>query len=117
MVWVDDIRRAPADYIWIRTVNRFKMWFKVVYNHDLWYDSYACKSVAHYDLLISMDHEAQDFVADGGNYIEILNYLEEIMPKISKWSEFRIIFRFHTGNETVTEEMKKIIKRNGWEIE
>jgi hypothetical protein len=57
--------------------------------------------------LLDLDHDAGDYVSDGGDYIEILNWLEEYMI-----CYFPI--RIHSMNPVGVENMRRIIQRNNW---
>ena len=93
-IWVDDIRPAPRDYASARSVNEaknaieyFEEWFRVE--------------------LIDIDHDAGDYVHDGGDYIKLLDWLEETGRNYP--------IRIHSMNPVGRENMRAIIKRNGWE--
>ena len=101
-IWVDDIRPAPFGYRIARSVNEVKEliesyeWMKIVsggrhyYNIDL----------------IDLDHDAGDYACDGGDYINILNWLEETGRNYP--------IRIHSMNPVGVENMRRIIERNGW---
>ena len=54
-----------------------------------------------------MDHDAGDFRLDGGDYIKLLDWLEE------RGSCYPI--RIHSMNPVGVENMRAIIRRNNWE--
>lgn len=56
--------------------------------------------------LIDIDHDAGDFVYDGGDYIKLLNWLEETGRNYP--------IHIHTMNPVGRERMRAIIRRNGW---
>ena len=56
--------------------------------------------------LLDLDHDAGDYAADGGDYIEILNWLEKTGRNYP--------IRLHSANPVGVENMRRIIKRNGW---
>ena len=58
--------------------------------------------------LISTDHDAGDFRCDGGDYIKILDWLEE--------KNISIPIRIHSGNIVGRQNMERIIKHNGWTL-
>lgn len=67
-LWIDDIRTPPRDgWIHVRSVNQAKSAIRT-YERNM-RDEY---------LIIDLDHDADDYANDGGDYIEILNWLEEI---------------------------------------
>lgn len=66
-LWVDDIRTPPCnDWLWARSVNEAITAIK----------SYE-RSFATDTIYISLDHDAGDFVGDGGDYICVLDWLEQ----------------------------------------
>ena len=97
-IWIDDIRPAPDDYLWIRTV----LGAKTVIGMFL-------KNYLGKELLIDLDHDAGDFSKDGGDYIEILNWLE-----CEGIVDDRFTFHIHSMNPVGVENMRRIIKRNEW---
>ena len=56
--------------------------------------------------LIDIDHDAGDFAYDGGDYINLLNWLEETGRNYP--------IRIHSMNPVGVQNMRRIIKRNGW---
>lgn len=95
-LWIDDIRLPPpedGEWIWIRTVN-------------------ACKSIIDNlifdtELILSADHDSSIYYAEGGDYINILNYLEYL-----GWTNISI--HIHSMNAVGKMNMRAIIERNGW---
>ena len=71
-LWIDDLRPAPAGYTWVKTVNDAK-----------WYIESAEEIEEIFPTgtpvikLIDIDHDAGDFVSNGGDYIKLLDWLEE----------------------------------------
>lgn len=94
-IWVDDVRPAPEGYYWCKSVNETK---DVIKRYMQWNMRIE---------LLDMDHDAGDFASDGGDYIEILNWLEEYMI-----CYFPI--RIHSMNPVGVENIRRIIQRNGW---
>ena len=99
-IWVDDIRPAPEGYKWVKTVD-------------------LCKDLLHWHKIprrdntillideISLDHDAGDYVKYGGDYIKILDYMEELGIN-------DISINLHTANPVGRENMRRIIQKNGW---
>ena len=56
--------------------------------------------------LIDIDHDAGDFAVDGGDYIRLLDWLEETGRNYP--------IRIHSMNPVGRENMRAIIQRNGW---
>lgn len=101
-IWVDDIRPAPFGYRIARSVNEAKEliesyeWMKIVSGGKHYYNID----------LIDLDHDAGDYACDGGDYINILNWLEETGRNYP--------IRIHSMNPVGVENMRRIIERNGW---
>ena len=101
-IWVDDIRPVPVQnrqdelYVWCKSVNETKR----IIIELTWANEKAVS-------LIDLGHDAGDYVADGGDYIKILDWLEEMGRNYP--------IRIHSANPVGVENMRKIIKRNGWE--
>ena len=101
-IWVDDIRPAPDGYRIVRSVNEAK---EMIETYE------AMKRISggkkYYDIeLIDLDHDAGDFASDGGDYINILNWLEETGRNYP--------IHIHSMNVVGVENMRRIIERNGW---
>ena len=56
--------------------------------------------------LIDLDHDAGDYAQYGGDYINLLNWLEETGRNYP--------IRIHSMNPVGVENMRRIIQRNGW---
>jgi hypothetical protein len=56
--------------------------------------------------LIDLDHDAGDYWRYGGDYIEVLNWLEETGRNYP--------IRIHSMNPVGVKNMRVIIERNGW---
>ena len=97
-LWIDDVRPAPEGYRWIKSVNQAKMLIR------FWgfYTGYASKNIE----LIDIDHDAGDYASDGGDYIKLLDWLEETGRNYP--------IRIHSQNPVGVQNMRRIIQRNGW---
>ena len=106
-IWVDDIRPAPDEYIWCRSVDDTKeliefaeyMYAGII--NGLVYDRNQYKIE-----LIDIDHDAGEFARFGGDYIKLLDWLEE--------TGLNYPIRIHSMNPVGVENMRRIIKRNRW---
>jgi hypothetical protein len=97
-LWVDDVRPAPEGYIWCKSVREAKF---VIENPKLYSTRY------HKDIsLIDIDHDAGDYANDGGDYIKLLDWLEETGRNYP--------IRIHSMNPVGVANMRAIIERNGW---
>ena len=100
-LWVDDIRTPPCDkWLWAHSVNEAIAAIKS-YEHN-WSDD---------SIVISLDHDAGDFGADGGDYIRVLDWLEQ-----AGIVDTGYFFHLHTQNPVGRENMERIIRKNGWRL-
>lgn len=95
-LWVDDVRPAPEGYVWCRTVNE-------VINLVPDVEEYLGTKTIE---LIDLDHDAGSFAQYGGDYIKLLDWLEETGRNYP--------IRIHSMNPVGVENMRRIIQRNGW---
>ena len=98
-IWVDDLRPAPDGYIWCKSTNEALC---------LIVDNITDIEVIH------LDHDMGDTF--GGDAIIILNELERKSCRDEKFAAAvkRIIFKIHTANPVGAENMRRIIRKNGW---
>lgn len=99
-LWIDDLRPAPNGYIWAKSVKAAKtaIW---QYEHNMTEDN----------ILIDLDHDAGNYVSEGGDYIKLLNWLEAkniVDPGYS--------FHIHSMNVVGRMNMEAICRRNNWTI-
>jgi hypothetical protein len=93
-LWIDDVRPAPDGYTWAKSVNDAKWFIRIAEEYD--------------DVeLIDMDHDAGEYAQYGGDYIKLLDWLEETGRNYP--------IRIHSQNPVGVENMRRIIKRNNWE--
>lgn len=101
-LWVDDVRQPPdKTYIWDRSVDAAKA--------SIEYAEYLAKefNLAIYEVqLIDIDHDAGIYADEGGDYINLLNWLEETGRNYP--------IRIHSMNPVGRDNMRRIIQRNGW---
>ena len=93
-LWVDDVRPAPEGYVWAQSVMMAQAVIAVEEREGNKID------------LIDIDHDAGDFVSDGGDYIKLLDWLEETYRNYP--------IRIHSMNPVGRENMRRIIQKNGW---
>ena len=89
-MWIDDVRPAPFGYVWCRSVNEAK---QIIEN---------APSIE----LINIDHDAGEYACNGGDYIKLLDWLEETKRKYP--------IHIHSMNPVGVENMRRIIERNEW---
>lgn len=97
-LWIDDVRSAPDGWFWARSVNDAKY-------HIEWWEKYTIPHGEKIEI-ISIDHDAGDFACDGGDYIKLLDWLEETGRSYP--------IRIHSMNPVGVANMRAIIERNGW---
>lgn len=99
-IWVDDVRPAPEGYFHCFTVNETISTIKLAeFLETLRPD----RKIVEF---IDIDHDAGNYACDGGDYINILNWLEETGRSYP--------IRLHSMNPVGVENMRRIIERNGW---
>ena len=122
-LWIDDVRPAPDGYEWAQSVMMAQAILETAENEA--YNCYAAavrefergNEVGFFEQinlgsqclceLIDIDHDAGDFVCDGGDYIRFLDWLEETGRNYP--------IRIHSMNPVGIANMRRIIQRNGWE--
>lgn len=121
-LWIDDVRPAPEGYAWCRSVNEAKTLIEKC-NKSL--EDLAARvkeldaigdyeeadhlhmvAVSAYINIIDIDHDAGDYACDGGDYIKLLDWLEETGRNYP--------IRIHSQNPVGVQNMRAIIERNGW---
>jgi hypothetical protein len=108
-LWIDDVRPAPItsaipdDMEWqvVKSVNQAK---KAIEWNEKVSQFMGDKSLAIE--LIDIDHDAGDYAKDGGDYIKLLDWLEETGRNYP--------IRIHSQNPVGVQNMRAIIRRNGW---
>lgn len=101
-LWIDDVRPAPAGYRWYKSVNDVK---ESIANYELMYKFSGKKEYYNIEL-IDLDHDAGEYANDGGDYIKLLDWLEETGRNYP--------IRIHSMNPVGVANMRRIIQRNGW---
>lgn len=111
-LWIDDVRPAPEGYVCLKSTRAALSFITSSENRN---------GIE----LIDLDHDAGDFVQDGGDYIEILNELERLSRHITYvngiafhnyWHGLcqKIKFRLHSANPVGVQRMRAVIQANGW---
>lgn len=102
-LWIDDMRPAPKGYLLCKSVNEAKkVIIGVEWNNTTAYDGTNYEPIE----LIDIDHDAGEYAADGGDYIRLLDWLEE--------TSHNYPIRIHSNNGVGITNMRRIIKKNGW---
>lgn len=98
-LWIDDVRQPPSDdWIWCKSVNGAKAMI-IMYEHQYQTDT----------ITIDLDHDAGEFEINGGDYINLLNWLEE-----EQCVDTGYFFHIHSMNPVGIQNMRNIIQHNGW---
>ena len=102
-LWVDDVRLPPLDcyynnchvrWLWATSVGDAKNIIK------------RREEVGTPFVFISVDHDSGKYFSDGGDYIKLLDWLEETGRNYP--------IRIHSQNVVGVQNMRAIIQRNGW---
>lgn len=106
-LWIDDVRPAPEGYLWCKTVNCAKTVIQGFGGraNKLREKGYTGE-LLHDIELIDIDHDAGDYACNGGDYIKLLDWLEETGRNYP--------IRIHSMNPVGVANMRAIIERNGW---
>lgn len=96
-LWVDDIVKAPEGYAWCRSVGGAKVFIEVYEKKDKNKDPLT---------LISVDIDAGCWKDQGGDYINLLKWLEATNRNYQ--------VEIHSMNPVGIENMRAIIRRNNW---
>lgn len=98
-IWLDDVRPAPLGYRWVRSVNEARYTIEATelmqkFSGDKSYYNIKC---------ISLDHDLGDYASDGGDGINLMDWLAErntLYP-----------LEFHSMNVAGMENMKRMYRR------
>lgn len=93
-LWIDDIRPAPEGFVWCKSVGQAK---QIIRANELRHETIE---------LLDIDHDAGGYAYDGGDYIKLLDWLEETNRNYP--------IRIHSMNPVGVANMRAIIQRNGW---
>ena len=108
-LWIDDIRPAPDDCLWCKSVNEaiemIEFVERIFGKYYIWHPR-ADEEKRICIELIDIDHDAGDYANDGGDYIKLLDWLEETNRNYP--------IRIHSMNPVGVANMRAIIERNGW---
>ena len=89
-IWLDDLRPAPAGFVWCRSVNEAK---NVIAENEKT-QPIEC---------IDCDHDLGDYAADGGDGIKLLDWLLERKTLYP--------VALHTMNPVGRENMRRMLQR------
>lgn len=110
-LWIDDIREAPdSSWEWIKSVG---CGYDAICENALNAEEHGLEPE---EVLVSLDHDA-----GGGeyglDYIELLNLLERLVNFDEFFKNYilkKVTFHIHSMNPVGVENMRRIIRKNGW---
>lgn len=121
-IWVDDIRPAPEGYVWCKSVHDTQHVIEMKEYNAQWFSDRGYEMDREYRFefadrmgkacrdnlieLIDIDHDAGEYAQYGGDYIRLLDWLEETGRNYP--------IHIHSMNPVGVENMRRIIRRNGW---
>ena len=91
-LWIDDVQPAPYGYVWVKTINDAILQIEMHEQNNIPF------------LSISLDHDAGDYGSP--DCIKLFDWLEETGRNYP--------IHIHSMNVLEVENMRRIIKRNGW---
>ena len=100
-LWIDDVRPAPKGEGYFRYAFKSVDFTKSYIER---YEKYGDKD--NPIELLDLDHDAGAYAIHGGDFIKLLDWLEETGRNYP--------IRIHTMNVVGAENMRRIIRRNGW---
>jgi len=97
-LWIDDVRQPPSDdWHWVKSVHEARIIICQMTRPDK----------THNISIIDIDHDAGAYAWNGGDYIELLKWME-----IKKINDIPI--HIHSMNPVGVQNMRAIIEHNGW---
>ena len=93
-IYLDDIRKPDYGCVQFYSVNDAMGYIRRMYK------------MGNTDFYLDLDHDAGDYVSKGGDYIKLLDWLEETGRNYP--------IRIHSMNPVGVENMRRIIQRNNW---
>lgn len=109
-LWVDDLRPAPSGYLWAKSVNEAKtaiLDFEEQKENAL--DEWDIPLIEVWEAtieVIDIDHDAGEYAKNGGDYINLLNWLEKTGRNYP--------VHIHSMNPVGVQNMRAIIEKNRW---
>lgn len=104
-LWIDDCRSAPHGYFHCYSVYQAIELIELAEFRNEQENNLELAQSSPIEL-IDIDHDAGEYANDGGDYIKLLDWLEETGRNYP--------IRIHSMNPVGRENMRRIIERNGW---
>lgn len=102
-IWVDDERPAPEGYkVRCHSVNEALTMLGYTYHKDPPF------------VELSLDHDAGEYVTDGGDYINILKALSQPWGSYFFTSAYPLQVHFHSMNPVGVKNMRAIVENCPW---
>lgn len=89
-IWLDDVRKSPDNYMWVKSVNEAKRCILKYEQTDS-------------DIQLDLDHDLGDYAFDGGDGIELVKWLVQ--------TERFYPITFHTMNPVGRQNMQALVDR------
>ena len=105
-LWIDDVRQAPNMYVWLKSVDEAKECIEFLEEQLEKVPTEIRRYSGNNIEIIDVDNDAGDYGRFGGDYIKLLDWLEETGRNYP--------IRIHSMNPVGRENMRAIIQRNGW---
>ena len=107
-LWIDDMRPNPEGYIWCKSVNEAIATIITSEGREgITTPVTELFPEMNWKIeLIDIDHDAGEYAKGGGDYIKLLDWLEETGRNYP--------IRIHSMNPVGVENMRRIIERNNW---
>ena len=105
-LWIDDVRQAPNMYVWIKSVDEAKECIEFLEEQLAKVSTELRRYSGNNIEVIDIDHDAGDYSRFGGDYIRLLDWLEETGRNYP--------IHLHSMNPAGVANMRAIIERNGW---
>ena len=105
-LWIDDVRSAPNMYVWLKSVDEAKECIEFLEEQLVKVPTGLRRYSGNKIEIIDIDHDAGDYGRFGGDYIRLLDWLEETGRNYP--------IRIHSMNPVGVANMRAIIQRNGW---
>lgn len=100
-IWVDDVRLAPNDDYMRFMTTTGAIDFIQVHREEI--------------EELNLDHDAGECAIYGGDYINILKWME-LNEELTGF-KFDCIIKLHTMNPVARDNMMRIIRKRGWKYE
>lgn len=105
-LWIADVRPAPNLYVWLKSVDEAKECIEFLEEQLAKCPSSLRRYSGNNIEIIDIDHDAGDYSRFGGDYIRLLDWLEETGRNYP--------IRIHSMNSAGVAKMRSIIEHNGW---